>query len=473
MSRRLVIGTTIISTDPAETVFAGVAPVNASVRLYQHPLDKDFYSYLFDNVGNAEVKCRILIEGTTAATANTAWTTLLPILKAVRNKTVKFEYVSGSQRYALPSEFGEQFNLEAQLVASGSGYRLDCRFVSTGFGPPDEGSPNGAITPLLWTLTFRAGGLAVARGSVTFGTLSARNTWVNLLKGGTHPTWMSNKFKFFGGEDDFADKSTGWSGNQQYTVTVEMRQQIGALASNPAMSPLRDFAFNAVRHDRAPNSAGYPGRRGTTRPGKDVSISGHLQFKTEALSSFNGSDSVTTAHGGVYAAADRALDAILQHVSSMIPYDTVELDRRVDFDATEGYANFTVGLGAPRAGKEFVYLEKCTLRFESGLIFGTRSDGTTKAWQSVEGMPVYLDHDVTVRSLVQPQYQTPLVAVPSQWASLGGELNDPVPERELHESGAVMWNLRVKTSWKRMNNSESDALPPPAMNQNIAFTNMQ
>lgn len=466
MSRRVLIGsTTILSTDPSETVFSGSAPANATVRIWQHPDDQDYYRYLFDANGSAELRCRVKIEGDTAADAQTAYNTLAGILSGLKGSTVKFEYESGSKRWGLPDDFSEEFDVIAEATGSGKNIRVDVRFLAQG-SAADPGSPTGAVTPLIWTLHFQPGGLCNARGTVTFKNKTTAMDWINDVEAGTSPpfpSWFGSDMKFYRWEPEFADKPDAYSGSQLFGITVEFRQMIGDLANHAALADLRDFGFNTVKHDGQPNTLRGP------NPPLDVTISGNLQFKTEKLSDFRSGDSIDTTRTEVLESkADLAIDAIVQDVKDRMPFELHEIERKGDLDEKEGFYNFSVRCTMPEENKdEIMLIEKVRYRYESNTIRGERSDGSTKVWSSPAGMKVFLEHTITVRSFKRPRYRVPFVNDRTNWDSLGGETNDPSPERMLHRSGEVIWVLENTTHWQRNSKGEFDVIAPPSMGNTV------
>lgn len=461
MSRRIVIGGgTILSTDPTETTIAGSAPVNATVRIYQHDDDKDYYHYLFDGNGSTELRCRIQIIGNTDADAQTAFDNLEAVLKAIKSKTVEFQYVSGGRRWNAPADFSENFDLIADVVASKRAFRIDCRWLSQGTSG-DPGTPTGGVTPVIYTVHFAPGGLATVKGTCTFSSRTAMNDWIDDLEAGTTPPFpaeFGSDMTFYRWEPEYAYKPSGFSGSQLHAVTVEFRQQMGDLANDPAFAMLRDWGFTSVKHDRQANSF-----RGG-KPPKDITVSGNLQFKTEELTAYRPGDSVVTTREDVIdSVADAAIDRIIQDLSDRLPFDTHELERKGDFDEKDGFYNFTVSMIMPEGNDpQIMYIEKMRFRYESNTIRAERADGSTKTWSSPTGMNIFLEHEITIRSFKKPRYRAPLVTVPSQWDSQGGETNHPEAERMLHSSGEVVWLLEQKTFWQRNSDGESDVVPPPA-----------
>lgn len=470
MSRRLVLsgsaGDTIISTDPSETRIDGSAPTNASVRLWQHPDDPDYYRHFFDSSNNALTACRIAIQGTGGdpdGAATTVLDNLKAILRSIRGRTVKFEYKAGSARWTHPVFGTEDYDVEAELrAADGGNLRLDCRFMAVGFTPgpgDDDDSPDGATSQLVWTLSASLGGFFTARGQCEFETVADMHTWINQLKGGTHPAFMGSSFRFNTYEPEFRNiDGTAF-------VTVELKQQIPSLSGHADLQNLADFTFMTVRHTRGPNTRNGP------EPGRDVTVSGTLHFKVGALTSFNSGDSIATSPTAVEDAADKAIDAILGGVQGRFPYELRELSRRGGMGARMGDYDFQVALVMPNDdGDELLFRERVRMRYDANGERGRRSDGSSKVWYPATGMDVMLTHEFTIRSFERPDYVVPEVNDAGKWMSVGGTQNDPKPEAELHESGEVIWNLEVTSEWSRIPSGEGDAIPPHSISQPLDLT---
>lgn len=476
MSHRLVIGTdTIISTDSGESRLLGDVP-DSTVRLWQHPEDTDYFRYSFQNDGAAEVRARIEIVAPAGAggddTAQADFETLAAILRGVRSLGVRLEYKSGADRWLMPLRLTELLNVEAQARATGRSITVDCRFYTDALalGGPDQGSPDGAVTPLHFTMTVAAGGIARIHGQVQFENRTTAYTWLDALEAGSnHPTEWGGKFKYYAHEERVDNKPSGHTGSQLVTLEVELRQRIASLIGNAAFDAMRDVRFSIRKHDMQANTERGPSH------GYGVSVSGYLQFKTETLTTLRPGQVAPSPANNWEQLAQTAIDAILADAGNRVRLDLHELERTVDPDVGDGFVDFDVTCIALGEGddEDFSWSETVFLRYDANAEQAQRSDGSTKVFPGPSGMNVILEHTLDIKSLRKPRYSVPEIAGPaSRWYPMHGGMNLPEAEVALHRSGVRIWTLKAVTNWIRQSSGQGDAVRPPTMSSGMRVENL-
>lgn len=437
------------------------------VYLKQHPSDDDFYTYRFDDRGNAEFGVRIAMDAANDTELQSLIDLVHAQLLAVRSGEVKFEYASGSKRWELPVDWQSSFTVEAELMGDDEGCWFDCTFRS---GPEAGAGGVGTVIGVpTWRIVFTAGGFMEVVGECTFADRTDANNWIDDLDGGTLPDWMDPaEFELFdhaivteGVDVTASPPATDDGAGKQHFVTVNIRQHTDEL-SGAKFSMMRDFSFDWDFADMPANS----GYNHNELPSRTIMIHGTFWFKTGKNDDWNAADATKSAIAEVYQQAERAMDAVLDAAASHFPFRVRELQRKGRLRRRTGEYPFEMMCVMPDLNHKLISAEEhVDLHFDPEFEFLTRADGVKNAFADPGGMSVTLTHRYRVTSFSRPSYRPPKV-VGGTWVCAPGSIPDPQPERYLNGS-AQTWTLDATVTWHRLSKSAGDIVKPIEMGKKV------
>lgn len=467
MSRRLVLGDTIIDAD-------NTLSTNTAWELKQHPDEKPGWRFAVASDRVATLKCRIRVSGDDDDDTQDNLDDLLEVLMSVRGREVKLEYATGKKRYALPLDVWTSFRFEGEVSCDARGAYVDCIFTSDAFpgsDGSDTGQVEGALTGIRWDIEMTAGGLVVAIGTVTFRTRTLALGYKNLLESGGgvgFPAWMESAFRYYDSKVSDNDAPASPIGAVPCTLTIQMRQMNPALLGISALQDAVFADYTIVRQRAAPTDAD----RGV-KPGWNVLISGVIQWKVErAPATLNASDGAPIAGGrSVENATEAAIDAIVKDAETRTRYGLDEVKRDVRRPTRSGEVTFEVYMLQTESNSDIVSItERTKMKFNAGRQWDSDYLGRTERFDAAEGMTVTMTHEQTIVAKKTQNYMPPMIAS-GNWDLAHGDIDRPVPD--LHGGGFVLFTMKANTEWRRVIGDEGDVIHPPGIDQDFDWNAMQ
>lgn len=443
MSVRVKVGSAIL--DAAET---GSTSTITGVRLLTNegPGLK-----IMEGPSSAQIIVPLQVSRSSTADLKTSVDALVALLTATVNADLVIEYASGS-------------TLTSFLVSTGAWSRITCECVRD-YGEKDclilatftaeriapatgsAGDATDSLGPLEWTFGLDSNGRASVVGSVTFQTRQDATAWVQLVRSGTRPAWMSSAMRF---------TTAGWSFQQQpnqgspvpesaYTPCIAsavFRALPAALAGSSSFAAINDVEYTSTAKARAP----VPQQAGGA-PGFDVIISGSLQMKMEADATWDSADTTTVAAGAVKSTALAAIETIISDAQSRMGRTFTRLDEpELAVGGTRGEVTFVVTAVADLPNGVLSWQETVTLK---RITQNRRASGSRMRVFPHKGGPLWkCFHSLAITSLNLVSYTPPAFINATNWDE--DEYTPGQPQVDFTSSGARIYTIVGSGEWTRV-----------------------
>lgn len=449
MAARLKIGTYIL--DAAKT---GSTSTTTGARLLTSE-DGPGFKWKEDREG-FELVCFVVLDGISgAASVKTAVDAIVAAVTRTVQADVVLESAAGTtiKTWTVSDNVFQKIvgAVEVDEVLNGALIMIALRGDRLGVASGSAGDTANAIDPHEWSFALDSNGRAGVNGTGKFTTRAAANTWVQALRSGTRPAWMHANMRFV---------TVVWGFEQQlnqvspvpetaYTpcvVTAVFKMLPASLAASSAFTNVVDVDYECSGRPRGPIDE----EAGVTA-GYDITVSGIIQFKTEADATWSASDTTYVATGAIKAAAEACITAIEADAKTRRGLAWQRLGEPEIIVTTRGEVSFVLTAISGDSGRIISWSEEVEIErtFRGRIVAGTKGE---RKYPHKLGRSTRVTHKLTVTGFGLAAYK-PLPFITDAWEEL--EFVATKPRISSPEGAAKQYEVGWRGTWQFVSSGAS------------------